>query len=278
MKKYDEGLGTVYERFMLNDYFERLMNSHDIKNILEVPFYGMTGLTGINSVYFAGKGCSIVLVDTKKENVSEAEKLLGELPIKGKYDVLLHEELSKLPFGDDSFDLVWNFAAIWHVKDADLLLKEMARVSSNLLLIFIPNKKQIGYTLRKYLIDRKFFDTVDESWINLDRITAHLKKQGMKIVEEGLIDIPFWPDTAIPVKNIFKRNIKKSTESDDNKSTETKKIFDGFWNWDIMSYYMGNNPRLKDKMEKLSFLEKMPLPKKVKTFWAHHLYILCSKQ
>lgn len=36
---YNEGLGTVYERFMLNDYFYKLLKKTEIKTVLECPFY-----------------------------------------------------------------------------------------------------------------------------------------------------------------------------------------------------------------------------------------------
>lgn len=274
VKNYDEGLGTVYERFMLNDYFERLTASHSINNTLEVPIYGMTGLTGINSFHLALKGCSITLVDNKKENVLEAEALWGSLPAEGRHEILWHEDFSKLPFNDDSFDLVWNFAALWHVKDADLLLSEMARVSSDLVLIFVPNRKQPGYPLRKYVLDREFFRRIDESWINLDKITRHLKTKGMKVIDEGLIDIPFWPDTAFPVKDVFKRISKNSNG---NGKGSGHKASQGIWNWDIMRYYKGDDPQLKSKIDKLSFLEKSSMPRQFKLFWAHHIYKLYSK-
>lgn len=272
---FDEGLGTVYERFMLNDYFDRLMDAYPVHNILEVPIYGMTGLTGINSVHFAEKGRRITLVDTEKDNISEAENLLKILPINGKYQTLLHEDLSRLPFDNNSFDLVWNFAAMWHVNNADLLLNEMVRVSSEFVLIFVPNRKQPGYALRKYVFDKEFFDTIDESWNDISRITEHLKSKGMNIVDEGLIDIPFWPDTAVPVKNVLKKIFKEKNDNNKKSGQDNSK---GLWNWDIMNYYMGNNPQLKDTMNKFSFIEKMPVPRQLKAFWAHHMYVLCSKK
>ncbi len=71
-RNFDEGLGTVYERFILNGFFDSLIDSYPINNVLEVPIYGMTGLTGINSVRFADRGCKVTMVDTKRENVNEA--------------------------------------------------------------------------------------------------------------------------------------------------------------------------------------------------------------
>ena len=45
---FNEGLGTVYERFRLNHFFDRLLDTYAINTVLEFPIYGMTGLTGIN--------------------------------------------------------------------------------------------------------------------------------------------------------------------------------------------------------------------------------------
>ena len=56
-KKYltdwNEGLGVVYERFVLNDYLDQLIDRHGIKTVLEAPLYGMAGVSGINSVSLA---------------------------------------------------------------------------------------------------------------------------------------------------------------------------------------------------------------------------------
>jgi len=37
-RDFDEGLGTVYERFMLNSFFDSLVYSYQLKKVLEVPF------------------------------------------------------------------------------------------------------------------------------------------------------------------------------------------------------------------------------------------------
>jgi len=80
IEKYDEGLGTVYERFRLNYIFERLISKWDIKKTLEFPLYGMTGVDGINSVYFAQQNIDVELVDTDQERLEQVKsywKLLG---------------------------------------------------------------------------------------------------------------------------------------------------------------------------------------------------------
>ena len=43
---YNEGLGLVYERFVLNDFLDNLRQRHNIKSVLEAPLYGMAGVSG----------------------------------------------------------------------------------------------------------------------------------------------------------------------------------------------------------------------------------------
>jgi SAM-dependent methyltransferase len=266
---FDEGLGTVYERFMLNNFFDVLMHTYPIREVLEVPLYGMTGLTGINSAHFADTGCMVTLVDSKKEKIHEATQIWQFLPHNQKTNILHHKNLSKLPFEDSRFDLVWNFAALWHVKEADLLLSEMIRVSSNLILIMVPNKKQLGYLLRKYVLDKAFFEVVDETWAEVDKVSSVLTSLGAKMKERGVLDVPPWPDTCMPLSQILE--IVRICK---NRKVKASK---GGWSWDIMSYYLGKDQSLKKKVERFSFLERMPLPWQLKAFWAHHQYVLFSK-
>jgi hypothetical protein len=55
---YNEGLGLVYERFVLNDFLEDLRRRFDIRSVLEAPLYGMAGVSGINDVHLAQNGVS----------------------------------------------------------------------------------------------------------------------------------------------------------------------------------------------------------------------------
>lgn len=268
-RNFDEGLGTVYERFMLNSFFDPLINSHHVEKVLEVPFYGMTGLSGINSVHFAERGCKLAMVDSKKDKVDEAAELWGILPYDGQYEIIYQDDLSKLPFADKSFDLVWNFAALWHVKEAEELLSEMARVSSNLIVIFVPNQRQMGYILRKHLLDREFFEVVDERWVDTEKISSYFIKRGFKIKDIGFLDLPPWPDTCIPVKNILGRMGMGKSQKEEKS--------EGPWTWDIVSYYLGKNPDLKQKVEKFSFLERKFTPRWFKNLWAHHRYMVFAE-
>ena len=52
----DEGIGTVYERVVIDDYFRDLQKRCNLKNILENPADGVTGVPGMNSLEFARNG------------------------------------------------------------------------------------------------------------------------------------------------------------------------------------------------------------------------------
>ncbi len=50
---YNEGLGLVYERFVLNDFLLCLKGQYGFASVLEAPLFGMAGVSGINSVALA---------------------------------------------------------------------------------------------------------------------------------------------------------------------------------------------------------------------------------
>ena len=51
---YNEGLGLVYERFVLNDFLLWIKGQYGFHTVLEAPLYGMAGVSGINTVHWRG--------------------------------------------------------------------------------------------------------------------------------------------------------------------------------------------------------------------------------
>lgn len=265
---FNEGLGTVYERVVMNNLFDRLIDKYKIKNVLEVPVYGMSGITGINSIQFAKKGCKLTLIDNNKERSEEIERKWGLMKLGKNVEVHYVNDFSSIPFEENSFDFVWNFAALWHLKDAPRLIREMVRVSSNYVFISVQNTKQVGYYLRKYAIDKDLFNNVYEKWLNVKLISQILEENGMKAIEKGVFDVPPWPDTAMPIRDLFKRI---------GLNNASEKITDEGWHWSIMEYYMGTDPEFITKINKFMFIEYFPLPVFLKSLWAHHRYIFSEK-
>jgi SAM-dependent methyltransferase len=266
---YNEGLGLVYERLVLNDYLGRLLSKYEIRAVLEAPLYGMAGVSGINSVHLAQQGCDVTLVDVNGDRLEGVRRIWGELDLPCRF--VLHEDLAHLPFADDSFDLAWEWAALWYLPDAAGLLEELARVSRHLVFVAMPNRLQVGYWMRKLLVDREFFDTVDERWANMGLIKDTLRQADLIIEEEGVLDVPPWPDTVMPAAELLRRLGIKSQRLDRRFSG------DG-WQWSTMDYYLGTRPELEEVIHGYAFLERLPLPWRLKVLWAHHRYVLGRKR
>ncbi len=264
---YNEGLGLVYERFVLNDYLDRIVSQHNVHTVLEAPLYGMAGVSGINSVRLAQRGCAVTLVDENAERLGGVERIWGELNLRASFTH--HTDLAHLPFPDKSFDLAWEWAALWYLPDPEATLKELVRVSRKLIFVAMPNRAQVGYLLRKYLLERDFVNYVDERWADMGKIKRKLREWGVGIIEEGVLDVPPWPDTVMPAAQVLHRLGIQSKKLD-------AKFSGSNWNWNTMDYYLGHRPELRAQIDKFTWLEHAPLPWQIKAVWAHHLYVLAK--
>lgn len=264
---YNEGLGLVYERFVLNDFLENLRQRYALETVLEAPIYGMAGVTGINSVMLARNGCQVSLVDDIPDRAEAVQRIWGELDLTPDMHVISPEGWGELPFDDNSFDMTWNWAALWYLPDAEALLKELVRTSRNLVFVAMPNNIQMGYWVRKHLIDKDFFHTIDERWVNIKRLRQTLEGAGVRIIDSGVLDVPPWPDTVMPANEVLKRLGIRSKKLEDQFTGDS-------WEWNTMAYYLGEQPDLRDRVIKYAWLDHAPLPWQIKSVWAHHRWLL----
>lgn len=262
---YNEGLGLVYERLMLNDLLLELRREYNIKSVLEAPIYGMAGVSGINSVLLARNGASVTLVDDNAERLEHVKRIWGEL--EAPVSTFFQSPIANLQFPDRAFDLAWNWAALWYLPEAERLIGELVRVSRKLVFIAMPNRAQVGYLMRKYVLEKDFVRYVDESWANINRVKAVLRDWDCELVDEGVLDVPPWPDTVMPAAQVLQRLGIQS------KGMQSRFEGDG-WNWSSMDYYSGKRPELKAQMDRYAFLERAPLPWQIKSIWAHHRYVV----
>ena len=265
---YNEGLGLVYERFVLNDFLEELRQRHQIKSVLEAPLYGMAGVSGINDVTLARQGVAVTMVDDNEERIQGVRRIWEQdlqLPVN-----LVHtppDRWHALPFADRSFDLTWQWAGLWYIQNPAGLLRELVRTSRNLVFVAMPNNLQVGYWLRKLVIDRECFAHHDEQWPDISRLRRILEIEGVEIIDQGVLDTPPWPDTVMPANEVLKRLGIRS------KGLEQQFTGDN-WQWSTMAYYLGKEPDLYDRVIKYAWLDHARLPWQVKAVWAHHRYLL----
>lgn len=266
---YNEGLGLVYERFVLNDFLEDLRRRHAIQSVLEAPLYGMAGVSGINDVVFARAGVPVTMVDDTPERLEGVQRIWrDDLRLPVELVNILPMQWGSLPFADRSFDLTWQWAGLWYIGDPAGLLRELVRTSRNLVFVAMPNNIQVGYWMRKLVIDREFFRTHDESWTDIGRIRRILAEAGAEVIDQGVLDVPPWPDTVMPANEVLKRLGIRS------KQLEEQFTGDG-WQWSTMAHYLGEQPDLYERVIRYAWLDHAPLPWQVKAVWAHHRYLLC---
>ena len=262
---YNEGLGLVYERFVLNDFLLHLKGQYGFQTVLEAPLYGMAGVSGINSVWLARVKCPITLADDNAERLAGVERIWGELGLAARLARV--EDWARLPFDDCSFDFVWNWAAIWHLTDPAALLQEMVRVAKDLVFVAVPNPVQVGYQFRKHIAEPEFVKEIDERWTSIGLIRRTLEAQGVSILAQGVLDVPPWPDTVMPASELLGR-----------LGIRSKKLQGRFqgegWQWSTMDYYLGRQPDLYDRIKKYMWLERLTIPWKAKQIWAHHRWVL----
>ena len=266
---YNEGLGLVYERFVLNDFLEDLRRRYAIQSVLEAPLYGMAGVSGINGVIFGRAGAAVTLVDDTPERLEGVQRIWrDDLCDPVNLVCIPPTGWGRLPFADRSFDLTWQWAGLWYIADPAGLLRELVRTSRSLVFVAMPNNIQLGYWMRKLVIDRPFFATHDERWTDIGRIRRILEEAGAEVIDQGVLDVPPWPDTVMPANEVLKRLGIRS------KQLEEQFTGDG-WQWSTMAYYLGEQPDLYDRVIRYAWLDHAPLPWQVKTVWAHHRYLLC---
>jgi hypothetical protein len=264
---FDEGLGTTYERFILHCYFDYLYNTYKVDSVIEVPSFGMTGVSGINSLWWSAKGITPVVVDNNAERLKLTKKVWNEIPL----SVELHEvnDFNQLPFESASFDLSWNFANLWFVNNLDLFLNELARVTKKVIFLCIPNYYGIGYQIRDKLFDKNQNEFYPDH-IKHKKFIPILEAQKWKVVKSGYFDIPPWPDIAMKKEELLKKLglgfiLKKKAGEADN----TTRLC-------ITDYFNGTKPHMEKEILKYAFLEKAPFP--VKQLWGHHRFFIFEKR
>jgi hypothetical protein len=261
-----EGLGTTYERFLVHRIFERISANYTIRNVLEAPLFGMTGVSGINSLWWAKQGARVTLLDNNQERVTLIWDLWQEFSLEA--DIRYHpfETALTLPFEADAFELAWNFAAVWFVPDLAAYLAELTRISRNVVLLCIPNRLNIFHIMR--MRSPEMAQSVHVDNINPGKITHIMQKLNWPCVERGYFDIPPWPDIAMNKEDILQKIGLKHVAERLKQKTNNAPLC-------ILDYFAGKNPGMEADILKYAFLEKSP--RLFARFWAHHQFLMFAR-
>jgi SAM-dependent methyltransferase len=258
----DEGIGTVYERRVIGAFLEQLAKRYGMTQVLEFPCDGITGLLGINSLIFSQSNCDITLCNPHPGLLSLSKKVWTKLGREQNADFVLTSEDAKLPFPDDSFDIVWNFCMFERYADPTALIEEMCRLSRKLVLVMTQNWRNWGTGPHRFYHRIKGYpwDHGYKKLMLMSGIKEFLgNRTDFQIVETGGIDIPPIIDTwDLPIRGTLTRILKAvgrdwrwTRDAKSEKSSRTLDIF----------------ASLEDG-----------LPRWFKRYQAHHLYVLAAKQ
>ena len=256
----DEGLGSSYERVILNRKLEAIRQQYAVRSVLEAPAFGFTGLSGINSMGLAQKGVNVSLLDHDRERVKRIREVWTEVGL--PLDAGVVDDYSHLPFKTRTFDMSWNFAALWFVQDLDQFLSELARLTSKVIVIGVPNKSGIGYWIEKLSSGVDLDSTVHEQNILPKRIVRSMKRHGWQLAEYAFFDAPPWPDIGMKKEDFLGiLGLGSLTRHKDAPSPSQPLT--------IMDYYTGKDAEFENKMLKHYWWERVA-PRPIKLFWAHH--------
>ncbi len=262
----NEGLGSSYERIMLNRKLSELYDRFRFDSCLEAPSFGFTGLSGINSLWLATQhGVDVTVVDTDQERLDLIQDVWQEAGV--QMNPVFVQDYTRLPFDDKSVDFSWNFASLWFVDDPALFLQEMTRVTRKLILISVPNRNGTGYRLRKYLAKDEFGRLLNEAAIAPKTIIERMASLNWELVEWEYIDCPTWPDIAMKKEDFLALLhlswLLKFLNKDGGEPAY----------YSIMDYYSGKNSSFDQDMLRYATFEKYA-PRWFKYFWAHHTYFV----
>lgn len=256
-----EGLGTTYERFILHRHLERIRTQYGVKTVLDVPSFGMTGISGINSMWLARQGASVTVVDHNEERASLIRRVWQKTGLEVSI-VCQSPDYRRLPFEDKTFDMSWNFASLWFVQDLRRFLSELTRTTRKVILICIPNTSGFGHLIRRVLNRQEFAHLRLENFASR-RIKKIMSSLDWVVIEQGLFDVPPWPDIAMKKEELLKMwRLEWVSRLFTKENTEEESILD---------YFSGKKNDMEKHMMRYGFLENSPTL--VKRFWAHHCYL-----
>lgn len=268
-KKYfsnpHEGLGSSYERVVINDLLLRIVSQHGIRNVLESPSFGFTGLSGINLVELAQNGVAVTLEDHDRERLALIQALWDrlQLPLQCAYNV----DYKYLNYPQTAFDMSFSFSALWFVSGLPAYLRELCRVTAKLIFISVPNTHGFGYKMqaRDYSPDR--YPELRITHIDPRSIRYIMHRQNWELMESGLFDCPPWPDIGMTKEDFL--HLPKKLPSQ-NTISERKVVT-------ILDYYLGKDPGFPERMRRFGIVERMA-PRIFKRYWAHHYYMVFRKR
>ena len=257
----DDGLGGTYERIAYGAMIERLAERFGARKLLELNATFIAGVPGFNSGILAQNGFDVTITVHSRDyrETLEAWKISG---LSKRVRILEWNNDLEVPFGADEFDLVWNHLAFEHYRDPTPLVREMARVSKDLVMNLTLNPFNIGFPMH-WVYHKLAGKEWDHGFLKNTLISTVKKTHitvGLTPVDWGGCDAPPWIDTVDLQIGGSMRYIGGA-------------VGQRRWVWG------STNPAARrHSLIRMLWRCEMLLPAWYRTLVAHHLYVASRKQ
>ncbi len=261
-----EGLGSSYERIVLNRLILRLHRESNYQSALESPCFGFTGISGINLVALAKAGVKVMLEDHSADRITLIRNTWMGLDV--PLQIRQNHGYHKLDYPDKSIDFGFNFSALWFVDDLGDFISEICRVVRGDILLCVPNQDGVGYKGQLKGYSPELFPELRIQHIDPASIVFLMRNEGWNLVDSNYVDCPPWPDIGMSKEDYLARLTgKKQAETGrEEKSSQNGKALS------ILPYYQGEDPGFERRMMRFYHFERVA-PRFIKRFWAHHYYL-----
>lgn len=268
----DEGIGTVYERIVIDAYFRYLQDKYQIKTVLENPADGITGVPGINSLEFSRHGKAKVTLTNPSQLMINGAKIVWQKEKLMDLVKFVKCEIDKLPFKNETFDLAWNYCMFERFSDPNIVVRELSRVSKKYIMVMTQNIWNLGTIIHwlYHLLNKLEWDHGSVGLMRIGSMIKVMKKNNLKILEIGTIDTPPWLDTwDMPLRGELKTFLSKLGMKWEWKTEGSG----GYKNIKIEKY-----KNKKSKLIDFSLWIEKNLPWWFARLQTHHYYVLAQKK
>ncbi|MBW6514511.1 MAG: class I SAM-dependent methyltransferase [Candidatus Syntrophosphaera sp.] len=263
-----EGLGSSYERVILNAMLRRVADQYGVRSVLESPSFGFTGISGINLLDLADAGIAVTLEDDDPQRldlVKEVWERLGR-PLTARHNPDFHG----LDWPDKAFDMSFSFSALWFVPNLKSWLAELSRVTGKVIFLSVPNRTGLGYKLQLKDYSAGKYPGLRIGNIDPPSIISLLASQGWELRSAGYFDCPPWPDIGMTKEELLKKWFPRLPIKDSSAAKDAGQTIS------ILGLYNGKDPCFAYRMKRFQWFEKLA-PVAVKRIWAHHFHMVFAR-
>lgn len=270
----DRGLGTTFERWALNRFLLRVTAGMQIESVLEGPDDGIAGIDGINSLVLGRKGAATTVLLKGEKRAAFSQSIWQRYAPAAQVRFLTEFEGVRLPFPDDSFDLVWNFNVMPREADAFQVLAEMGRVARKMVLICVPNRYNYSFWLHRlhHRVASEPWDHGEIGLMQAQRWEQYFTLLSFQDIQVDHVDCPWWPD-IVDISQLIADFFPFLHSVADKAKPENRYL----WQADGLPYYDEEAfAEVHADMQKLAYFEDTPV-RFIKRLFAHHTAVWARK-